>query len=150
MLDTSGRPPNAKPTAAMRLRERARVLGTRAAAVSHPAWAFVAGILRPIFANPLMRGARRLGRRLAAAGTAGYRPEVRRRLKILNVMCYLIATTTLLYAIQQATTDYALYASMVHLNLAIVAVVLLVPFAHRINDIAGGLLLVGVLLFALF
>lgn len=91
-----------------------------------------------------MRRLRSYGRRLAAAGTAGYPPDVRRRLKILNVMCYLIATTTLLYAIQQAATDYDAYAPMVHLNLALVATVLLVPFAHRISDIAGGLLLVAV------
>ncbi|MFA5901885.1 MAG: adenylate/guanylate cyclase domain-containing protein [Hyphomicrobium sp.] len=100
--------------------------------------------LRPLFANPFMRGLRGYGRRLAAAGTAGYPPDVRRRLKILNVMCYLIATTTLLYAVQQASTDYTAYAPMVELNLALVATVLLVPFAHRISDIAGGLLLVAV------
>ncbi len=33
---------------------------------------------------------------------------------------------------------------MIYLNLALVATVLLVPFAHRINEIAGGLLLVAV------
>ncbi len=104
----------------------------------------VAPFLKPVFENPVARTLRIYGRRLAAAGTAQYPPDVRRRLKILNVMCYLIATTTLLYAIQQAATDYAQFAPMVHLNLMIVALVLLVPFAHRINDIAGGLLLVGV------
>jgi adenylate cyclase len=144
MLKHSGRLLTLKTSGASRLRERMRVLAARAAprwrAVRNP----IALLLRPLFDNAPMRSVRRLGRRLAAAGTARYPPDVRRRLKILNVMCYLIATTTLLYAIQQATTDYRLYASMVHLNLAIVAVVLLVPFAHRINDIAGGLLLVGV------
>lgn len=97
-----------------------------------------------------MRRVRALGRRLAAAGTQGYPPDVRRRLKILNVMCYLIATTTLLYAIQQAATDYATNATMVWVNLALVATVLLVPFAHRISEIAGGLLLVGAEYAALF
>jgi len=101
-------------------------------------------ILHPLLDNGPVRRLRALGRQLAAAGTASYPPDVRRRLKILNVMCYLIATTTLLYAIQQAATDYAAYAPMVHLNLALVAAVLLVPFAHRINDVAGGLLLVAV------
>ena len=33
---------------------------------------------------------------------------------------------------------------MVYMNLALVAGVLLVPFAHRINEIAGGVLLVVV------
>jgi adenylate cyclase len=97
-----------------------------------------------------MRKLRAFGRRLAAAGTAGYPPDVKRRLKILNVMCYLIATTTLLYAIQQATTDYATNATMVWVNLALVATVLTVPLAHRINEIAGGLLLVGAEYAALF
>ena len=75
---------------------------------------------------------------------------MRRRLKILNVICYLIATTNLLYAIQQATTDFATYAPMVYINLALVAAVLLVPFAHRVNEIAGGVLLVVVEYAALF
>ena len=91
-----------------------------------------------------MQRTRALGRRLAAAGTAPYPPDVRRRLKILNVICYLIATTNFLYAVQQATTDFATYAPMVYMNLALVAAVLLVPFAHRINEIAGGVLLVVV------
>ena len=104
---------------------------------------FVAS-LAPLIDNAPVRRLRALARKLAAAGTAPHPPDVRRRLKILNVMCYLIAATTLLYAIQQATLDYAQYAPMVHLNLFIVAAVLLVPFAHRINEIAGGLLLVGV------
>ena len=79
-----------------------------------------------------------------------YPPDVRRRLKILNVMCYLIATTTLLYAIQQATTDFHTYAPMVFVNLALVVTALMVPFAHRISEIAGGLLLVGAEYAALF
>ena len=69
---------------------------------------------------------------------------MRRRLKILNVICYLIATTNFLYAVQQATTDFATYAPMVYMNLALVAAVLLVPVAHRVNEIAGGVLLVVV------
>ena len=103
-----------------------------------------AAALSPLIHSAPVRRLRALAGKLAAAGTAPYPPDVRRRLKILNVMCYLIAATTLLYAIQQATLDYAQYAPMVHLNLFIVAAVLLVPFAHRINEIAGGLLLVGV------
>lgn len=100
--------------------------------------------LSPLIDNTPVRRLRALARKMAAAGTASYPPDVRRRLKILNIMCYLIAATTLLYAIQQATLDYAQYAPMVHLNLFIVAAVLLVPFAHRINEITGGLLLVAV------
>jgi len=101
-------------------------------------------LARPLLHNTLTQRLRLYARRLAAAGTTGYPPHIRPRLKILNVMCYLIGATTLLYAIQQALTDYDRFAPMVHLNLAIVALVLLVPFAHRISDIAGGLLLVAV------
>ena len=100
--------------------------------------------LAPLLDKPPLRRLRAMASNLAAAGTAPYPPDVRRRLKILNVMCYLIAATTLLYAVQQATLDYSQHAPMVHLNLFIVAAALLVPFAHRINEIAGGLLLVGV------
>lgn len=106
--------------------------------------AFLARLLHPLLDNAFVKQLRLYCRRLAAAGTAGHPPNIRPRLKILNVMCYLIAATTLLYAVQQALTDYDRFAPMVHLNLAIVALVLLVPFAHRINDIAGGLLLVAV------
>ena len=84
---------------------------------------------------------RRLGRamaRLADAGTAGYPPDVKRRLKILNLIAYLIAVTTLIYAIQQALVDFKDYAPVVFINLALVVVACLVPFAHRIGDIAGG------------
>lgn len=133
MLKPSDRTRSDQPSGILRLRTMLRALRAR-----------TAPILKPVFHNPVARTLRIYGRRLAAAGTAQYPPDVRRRLKILNVMCYLIATTTLLYAIQQAATDYAQFAPMVHLNLMIVALVLLVPFAHRINDIAGGLLLVGV------
>ena len=40
--------------------------------------------------------------RLIEYGTDGYPPYVRTRLKILNVVAYLIAAFTLIYAIQQA------------------------------------------------
>ena len=80
--------------------------------------------------------------RLADAGTAGYPPDVKRRLKILNLIAYLIAVTTLIYAIQQALVDFKDYAPVVFINLALVVVACLVPFAHRISDIAGGLLIV--------
>lgn len=144
MQETSDRIRSAEPSATQRLRERALALLAQALSLLRTAKKYLAVLLRPVFDNAPMRTLRRFGRRLAAAGSAGYPPEVRRRLKILNVMCYLIASTTLLYAVQQAATDYTEFAPMVHLNLAIVALALLVPFAHRINDIAGGLLLVGV------
>jgi len=99
--------------------------------------------LRAFLNRPFAQRARALLRRLADAGTGGYPPDVKRRLKILNMIAYLIAVTTLIYAIQQAIQDYHSYAPMIVLNLALVLTMLLVPFAHRISEIAGGLLIVG-------
>ena len=39
--------------------------------------------------------------------------------------------------------DFHTYAPMIFINLALVVTALLVPFAHRFNELAGGLLLVG-------
>src|SRR4249920_3720836 len=78
--------------------------------------------------------------RLIEYGTSGYDRETKRRLKILNVVAYLVAFFTLIYAIQQMLVDIRLLAPVIVLNLAIVAIALLVPLAHRINDIAGVLL----------
>lgn len=144
MLEPSDRPLSDETPDAKRVQDRMRALQKGFAAGFRRSRSLLVLILRPLVANAPMRKLRAFGRALAAAGTEGYPADVRRRLKILNVMCYLIATTTLLYAIQQAATDYAQYAPMVHLNLALVATVLMVPLAHRINDIAGGLLLVAV------
>ena len=57
--------------------------------------------LSAAFAHPYVRRVRALVQLAAEAGTQGYPPDIRRRLKILNMIAYLIATTTLLYAIQQ-------------------------------------------------
>ncbi len=91
-----------------------------------------------------LRAVKRLGSRLAAAGTAGYPPDVQRRLKILNVIAYLIALTTAIYGIQQASADFEKLKPAIMLNVAIVVASLMVPLAHRLSDVAGGLLLVGV------
>jgi adenylate cyclase len=73
--------------------------------------------------------------------TQGYPAEIRTRLKILNVVAYLIAVSTLAYALQYALKGFAKFAPVVYLNLAIVAVAVLVPFAHRLSDIAGALMI---------
>lgn len=93
--------------------------------------------------RPAVHRARTLLRRLAEAGTHSYPPDVRRRLKILNMVAYLIALTTLIYAVQQSLADFSTYAPMIFLNLALVCTMMLVPFAHRISEVAGGLLIVG-------
>jgi adenylate cyclase len=100
--------------------------------------------------------ARRLGAagawlvRLIEHGTARYDRETQRRLKILNVVAYLIALITLIYAIQQMFVDFRLLLPVIVLNLVIVAIALLVPVAHRINDIAGALLIAVTEYIALF
>jgi adenylate cyclase len=99
--------------------------------------------LRTELDRPSVHRVRAFLRRVAEAGTAGYPPDVKRRLKILNMVAYLIAITTLIYAIQLSFTDLSTYAPMVLLNVALVVMMLLVPFAHRISEIAGGLLIVG-------
>ena len=86
---------------------------------------------------------RKLLSALAAAGTRGYPAETQRRLKILNMISMLIAITTLIYALQQALTDYQKMMPIILINVALAILALMVPFAHRISDIAGGLLLVG-------
>ena len=78
---------------------------------------------------------------LVEYNTQGYPAEIRTRLKILNVVAYLIAISTLIYAIQYGLKGFAKFAPVVYLNLAIVAVAVLVPFAHRFSDIAGALMI---------
>jgi adenylate cyclase len=77
-------------------------------------------------------------------GTVGYRPDIKRRLMILNMIAYLIAITTLIYGVQQMALDYEKFKPLVWLNFALVLVAFAVPLAHRINDIAGGLIIVAV------
>ena len=88
--------------------------------------------------------AQALGRfvgRMAEAGTAGYPPEVKRRLMILNMIAYLIAASTLGYAVQHATLDFETYKPVIFINLGLVMMALLVPFSHRFGDLAAGFIL---------
>lgn len=79
--------------------------------------------------------------RLVEAGTQGYPPDTKRRLMILNMIAYLIAITTFIYFLQQAVLDYERYWPIVHINLAIVLIVLLVPFMHRFGSSVGAMLI---------
>lgn len=106
-------------------------------------------ILRSIGQLAPVAAVRRFFGWVAALGVSGYPPDVQRRLKILNMIAALIAVATLQYAIHLAMSDFETMKPVVFINLAIVAVVLLVPLAHRINDMAGGLLIVGAELIAL-
>jgi adenylate cyclase len=80
--------------------------------------------------------------RLAVLGTTGYPAEIRRRLKIVNLIAYLIAVTTLVYAIQYTLRDFDTYRPVIYLNVGLVLMAVLVPLSHRISQIAGGLLIV--------
>jgi adenylate cyclase len=82
-------------------------------------------------------------------GTAGYPRPVRRRLKIVNAMALLIAAFSAVYAGVFAYHGME-YMPLIVANLLLVAVALLTPLAHRINDIAAALLLAAAEFIALF
>lgn len=106
-------------------------------------WSRPAAAFRMVLKTPQVAAISRALARLAEAGTGGYPPDVKRRLKILNLIAYLIAATTLCYAIQQSMMDFEIYKPVILLNLFLVATALAVPLMHRVSDIAGGLLIVS-------
>ncbi len=79
---------------------------------------------------------------LGQLGTAGYPPDVRRRLLIVNLIAYLIAITTAGYAIQHIQLDFETYRPLVFINVGLLLMALTVPAMHRFSPIAGGLLIV--------
>jgi len=109
-----------------------------------------AGAWHRFLASPFAQRTGEILKRIAEVGTESYPPDTRRRLKILNLISYLIAITTFLYAIQQSVLDFDTYAPMIAINLALVGTALLVPLAHRINELAGGMLLICAEYAALF
>lgn len=86
----------------------------------------------------------------AELGTEGYPRAVRRRLTIVNAMAFLIAVFSIIYAIVFAYYDAHQYRSLIAANLLLMAIALLVPLAHRVNDIAAAVLLAAVEFIALF
>jgi adenylate cyclase len=98
-------------------------------------------------------GASPVGRLLGKAvefGTERYDEDTRRRLMILNVVAYLIAVATLVYAVQHVFMDYQVWRPVVLINSTLVVAALAVPLLHRINEIAGGVWLVVAEYVALF
>ena len=81
---------------------------------------------------------------LAELGTEGYSLEVKRRLMILNMIAYLVAVSTLIYAIQYSVLDFDKYLPVILINLGLVSLAVVIPMSHRINEIAGGLIMVGI------
>jgi adenylate cyclase len=109
----------------------------------------------PAHSQEMRSGERRWPASLAlplAFGTERYPPKVRRRLQTLNAMAYLIVIASTIYALIYALDDFKTYYWIVLVNLALAAVGLCVPFAHRLHELAGGLLILicePVALFAL-
>jgi adenylate cyclase len=89
-------------------------------------------------------------RRLLDLGTTGYSATQRRRLNILNATAALIVVSSSAYALSYAMTDIHTYRWVIAINLALAAMALLVPAAHRIHEVAGGLLIMGTEIPALF
>ncbi|MHA1164256.1 MAG: adenylate/guanylate cyclase domain-containing protein [Alphaproteobacteria bacterium] len=87
---------------------------------------------------------------VAEMGTGGYPPLVRRRLMIVNVMAYLIAIFSMIYAVLFTVFGLAEYFSLVAANLILVVVALLAPLAHRFSDISAALIIAGAEYVALF
>jgi adenylate cyclase len=88
--------------------------------------------------------------RFAELGTTGYPRPVRRRLTIVNLMAFTVAVFSAVYVIVFAYWGVQAYMPLIIVNLLLMGAMLLVPLAHRINDIAAALLLAGVEYVALF
>jgi adenylate cyclase len=99
--------------------------------------------------TPLFAWLGRIGR-LAEIGTAGYSRPTRRRLTIVNAMALLIAIFSVIYAGVFSYYDMHEYRHLIVLNLLLAIVMLLVPLAHRINDIAAALVITAAEYAALF
>jgi len=76
-------------------------------------------------------------------GTKDYSKTKQRRLVIVNFLALLIFLASLNYAAIYAINDFDKYKVFVFFNLALCCLALLVPLGHRINDIAGGLMVAG-------
>ncbi len=87
---------------------------------------------------------------LAELGTAGYPPRTRRRLRNINVACYAISVSSLLFALTFWLEDAALYRGPVLANLAMMVSALAVPALHRLHEIAAALFMAFVLMSGLF
>jgi len=83
-------------------------------------------------------------------GTRGYEPNDRRRLNIINATAALIVVSSAAYALSYAVAGAHTYRWIIGINLALVAMALVVPAMHRINPWAGGLLIISTEIPALF
>ena len=88
--------------------------------------------------------------RLLDLGTGGYEAAERRPLNVMNATAALIAVSSSIYALSYAISDAHGYRWIIAINLALVAMAFAVPAMHRINQWAGGLLIISTELPALF
>jgi adenylate cyclase len=79
---------------------------------------------------------------ISRIGIKDYPPDTQRRLKIVNVFSALVVMTTFIYAIQLWLSGDKSMMPVVLINLGLAIIVSFVPLMHRINEMAGGLLLV--------
>lgn len=74
---------------------------------------------------------------LTLAGTEGYPPETRQRLRITNIAGYLIAGATINYFLLHVAFDMLDHWQIVLGNLVLVPIALSAPFVHRFHDHAA-------------
>lgn len=94
------------------------------------------------WASVAAEGVRSVIRGIANLGIEGYTPDIRRRLKIVNVFSALVVVTTCIYAVQLWQSGNKDMLPAVYINVGLALIVSLVPLMHRFNEIAGGILLV--------
>lgn len=95
-----------------------------------------------IWAKIALNGVRTFIQGISNLGIKDYPPDIQRRLKIVNVFSALVVVTTCIYALQLWASGLKEMIPAIYINLGVAAIVALVPFMHRYNEIAGGLLLV--------
>jgi adenylate cyclase len=83
-------------------------------------------------------------------GTAGYGPDERRRLNVLNATAALILVSSSAYALSYLISDARAYRWLIVINLALAAMALSVPAAHRVNELLGGFIIIAAEVPALF
>ena len=88
--------------------------------------------------------------RFAEFGTELHPRSVRRRLAIVNLMALTIAVFSVVYSFVFAAYGIDTYWPLIAVNIALAAVALLAPLAHRISDVAAALLICFAEYIALF
>jgi adenylate cyclase len=88
-------------------------------------------------------------RALVELGTTGYPPRTGRRLRNINVACYTIAVSCVLFALTFALQDATRFRGAIIINLVMMVAAFLVPVFHRLHELAGALFIATVLMFGL-